>query len=49
MSEVSPDRYEPEGGDPVCWLPHVCFECGRFVEDDPPTTCPRCGATLEPE
>jgi hypothetical protein len=23
---------EPEGGDPACWLDHVCERCGRFVE-----------------
>lgn len=23
---------EPEGGDPACWLDHVCERCGRFLE-----------------
>jgi hypothetical protein len=23
---------EPEGGDPACWVDHVCERCGRFVE-----------------
>jgi hypothetical protein len=25
---------EPEGGDPACWLDHVCPDCGRCVERD---------------
>lgn len=32
------------GGDPVCWAPRVCQECGLFVPIEPPTVCPRCGA-----
>ena len=35
---------EPEGGDPACWLDHVCDACGRFVED--PATH-ECGAPAE--
>ncbi|HEX4226980.1 MAG TPA: DUF488 family protein [Pseudonocardiaceae bacterium] len=34
------------GGDPACWLNSVCPDCGRFVEDRPPTRCPRCGAEI---
>ncbi|HJP78078.1 MAG TPA: DUF488 family protein [Pseudonocardiaceae bacterium] len=37
------------GGDPVCWLTSVCPECGRFVEAEPPTRCPRCGAEINPD
>lgn len=37
---------EQEGGDPVCWLPRVCPECGLYSEREPPTTCERCGATI---
>ena len=35
-----------EGGDPVCWLPRVCPECGRLADEDPPTRCPACGTEL---
>lgn len=35
-----------EAGDPVCWLSRVCPECGLFLEDEPPTTCERCGAEV---
>ena len=31
-------------GDPVCWLDHVCPECGAF-NDDPGSPCWRCGTT----
>lgn len=24
------DRSEPEGGDPACWVPFVCEECGAL-------------------
>jgi uncharacterized protein YeaO (DUF488 family) len=44
-----PVAAEDLGGDPVCWLTSVCPECGRFVEDEPPTTCPRCGAEIRPD
>ena len=30
------------GGDPVCWLPLVCDDCGAIREG---AACPRCGAT----
>jgi rubrerythrin len=44
---VSPRSHEGEqGGDPVCWLTHVCPDCGRFVEEQAPTRCPRCGAEI---
>ena len=37
---------EDLGGDPVCWAPRVCPDCGLFVPVEPPTTCPRCGAMV---
>ncbi len=30
---------EPEGGDPACWLDHVCPDCGRFVEHSHDHVC----------
>ena len=44
-----PAAAEDLGGDPVCWLTSVCPECGRFVEAQPPTKCPRCGADIAPD
>jgi rubrerythrin len=35
-----------EGGDPVCWLNRVCPDCGLLTDEEPPLTCPRCGATI---
>ena len=37
---------EDQAGDPVCWLPRVCQACGALADDDPPTTCPRCGSEI---
>ena len=34
------------GGDPVCWAPRVCPDCGLFVPGEPPTVCPRCGGMV---
>ena len=34
------------GGEPVCWLPRVCPECGRLSEREPPTTCAQCGTEI---
>ncbi len=42
-------RSEDEAGDPTCWLRRVCPACGRLAEEDPPTTCPACGAELLPD
>ena len=41
-------RADPEdrAGDPVCWLPRVCQACGALADEDPPTTCPRCGSEM---
>lgn len=33
-------------GDPVCWLPRVCPECGQLADAEPPTTCARCGTRI---
>jgi rubrerythrin len=33
-------------GEPVCLLHRVCPECGRLAEEDPPTRCRACGASL---
>lgn len=46
----SPAARQPSGadmgGDPVCWAPRACPECGLFVPVEPPTVCPRCGAAV---
>jgi hypothetical protein len=41
-----PDDASEDGGDPACWLARVCPECGLFAEDEPPTTCSRCGTHI---
>jgi rubrerythrin len=46
VSGPSPTAPEPEGGEAVCWLHRVCPECGRLVEEEPPTRCPDCGAAV---
>jgi hypothetical protein len=46
---VAAPRPEPladEGGDPACWLPRVCPECGLVVDQDPPVMCAHCGAQI---
>ena len=45
-NEGEPVRGADEGGDPVCWLPRVCPECGLFATREPPTVCERCGAAI---
>ena len=42
----TPPTPEDFGGDPVCWAPRVCPDCGLFVPKEPPTQCPRCGAMV---
>jgi uncharacterized protein YeaO (DUF488 family) len=37
---------EERGGDPVCWLPRVCQQCGSMADADPPTICPVCHAAM---
>jgi rubrerythrin len=41
-----PMEDEPGGGEAVCWLGRVCDECGALADDRPPTSCPRCGASI---
>ncbi|MEC9325077.1 MAG: hypothetical protein VYB90_14690 [Actinomycetota bacterium] len=43
MADGGPGR-DPDVGDPVCWLDHVCPECSAF-NDDPGSPCWRCGVT----
>jgi quercetin dioxygenase-like cupin family protein len=39
---VMQDRGMPdEGGDPACWLPQVCEQCGQVVEDPTDHRCVR--------
>jgi rubrerythrin len=42
--------YEPSDddrpGDPVCLLRRVCQRCGSVADEDPPTTCPACQASI---
>jgi rubrerythrin len=46
--QESPRQHDTEerAGDPVCWLRRVCQACGAMAEQDPPTTCPACGAAM---
>jgi uncharacterized protein YeaO (DUF488 family) len=37
---------EDRPGDPACLLRRVCPACGSVADHDPPTTCPRCHATI---
>ncbi len=47
---VDRSEYEPEGGDPVCWMHLLCPACGAMPdpEEAGSTTCPRCGEEREP-
>ena len=36
-------------GDPACLLRRVCQQCGGVADEDPPTTCPQCGAEMPGE
>ena len=47
-TESTRPRLDPAdlGGDPVCWAPRVCPDCGLFVPVEPPTVCPRCGGMV---
>ncbi|NEE02970.1 hypothetical protein [Phytoactinopolyspora halotolerans] len=44
-----PSVAEPHdtGGESVCWLPQVCEDCGRLADDEPPTVCAACGASID--
>lgn len=44
---VPASRPVEEGGDPACWLPRVCPDCGRLADEDPPTRCAACGAAID--
>lgn len=46
--EVEGDHEFTSQGDPVCWIEHVCDECGALVEGQLPATCWRCGAQVTP-
>lgn len=48
MGEDRDSREARTGGDPVCWLEHVCPECGALVEAELPAVCWRCGAEVFP-
>lgn len=43
-TEPSPQSERP--GDPACWLRRVCEQCGTLADEDPPTTCPHCQASI---
>jgi rubrerythrin len=40
----SPDEDRP--GDAACWLRWVCQQCGTLADEDPPTICPHCQASI---
>ncbi|MGA9310163.1 MAG: hypothetical protein WBV74_07305 [Pseudonocardiaceae bacterium] len=46
MTAPKPEPPVDEGGDPACWLPRVCPECGLLADQDPPVMCTRCGAEI---
>ena len=48
-NERPDQRNDDAGGDLVCWLSRVCFNCGRFSEVEQPTTCTNCGAEISDE
>jgi rubrerythrin len=48
MTAQPPEPPVDDGGDAVCWLNRVCPECGRFLDREPPTTCPTCGRPVTP-
>ena len=45
-ADLDTDSDTDLGGDPVCWLPRVCPECGALADTDPPTICPRCHGAI---
>jgi hypothetical protein len=40
------DECDDVPGDPACWLCRVCPACGAMADEDPPTICPQCRATI---
>jgi rubrerythrin len=51
MNQIWKDQpYKPSNddrpGDPVCLLRRVCQQCGSVADEDPPTTCPTCRASI---
>lgn len=48
---VERPEYEPEGGDPVCWMHLLCPACGAMPDPDDDAAaagrCPRCGEERE--
>jgi hypothetical protein len=46
MAAPRPEPLADEGGDPACWLPRICPECGRVADQDPPVMCAHCGAQI---
>ncbi|MFZ0118405.1 MAG: hypothetical protein WAN20_20320 [Pseudonocardiaceae bacterium] len=49
MTVPKPEPPADEGGDPACWMPRVCPECGRLAAQDPPTVCTQCGTEIPDE
>ncbi|WP_344782961.1 hypothetical protein [Microbacterium kribbense] len=45
MDDSDPMPPPVEGGDPACWLPSLCANCGAMIEGPPGTACWRCGGT----
>lgn len=39
----------PVGGEPACLMHRLCPSCGRPADQDPPTRCPHCHTTIEPQ
>lgn len=44
--DIEGDHEFTSQGDPVCWLEHVCVECGALVGGQLPATCWRCGTQV---
>jgi hypothetical protein len=41
------DDAQDRPGDAPCWANRVCYECGRFNEDEHPEICQACGAVFD--
>jgi tellurite resistance protein TehA-like permease len=44
--DLSAAHSDDRPGDPPCLQRRVCPVCGSVADEDPPTTCPTCGADL---